>query len=267
MKKIFSVMFVAATTILAADEIQFKTMDSWQKSKRLSESSGVFTLRGSGRLFSNEFLLVDTTARYKLSMKIRRVPGSPAFRSHIGFAQFDEARVELQTIWYRAESRTETTLRQNASQGVKTIVVGKPTWWPKDALRRGWGIAFDTKSDFSDLPNRTVLRLKNWKETSPGILTLTVNGTVANNYPAGTSVRFHSPGPLMYPVLAGKVVEEKWTEVSGTVFGENKFFHNNRWWRGATFCKLLISNSPTTGDHNLRFEFKDVVLVIEPTVK
>ncbi len=262
-KSLFCGLLLCFTIIVNAETFEFSSMSQWEKTPRLSEKDGVFTLKNPGRFFSNEFILIDRNATYDVSVKVRRVPNTPAFIGHIGFMLYDEAKVMLPTLWYRFEYGSFSTLLEKASQGSKKIVIKRPAKFPSDYIRRNLHIVFNAAKDLSDLPNRTANKILDCEEISETELELTLAKPLSENYAAGSGVRLHSPGPEMYTLLNGKPVSEEWVELSGKIKGEAKILSNNQWRRKATFFKVLISNSPGTADRGIKMEFKDFKITVE----
>ena len=259
---IYLLMFCFAV-FCRAESIELLSVDKWEKTSRLSEKNGVFTLKNPGRFFSNEFILIDRDATYNVSMKVRRTPNTPAFIGHIGFMLFDEAKVMLPTLWYRFEYNSNSTLLEKASPRSKKIIIKRPKNFPADYIRRNLHIVFNAAKDLSDLPNRTANKILDCEEISETELELTLAKPLLENYPVGTMIRLHSPGPEMYTLLNGKPVSEEWVELSGKIKGEAKILSNNQWRRKAAFFKVLISNSPSTADRGIKMEFRDFKITVE----
>lgn len=261
----FILLSISASLSLNAVEIyDFNSTDSWESSSCLQKKTGYFTLTKSGNFLSSDFYPIDKNATCVASMKVRKTPGSPAYLSHIGFYLYDASKIMLPSIWYRVENNSNSILTAAAKAESKTVTILRPNYFPADILRRRWSIVFHATDNFSDLPNRTANRVVRCKEVSETEIELTLANSLQENYKAGTQIRFHSSGPEMYSLINGKPLSDDWTEISAIIKGEAAILSNRKWRKEAMFFKLLISNTPTTADRNVKIDFKDVKIMVQP---
>lgn len=264
MKKLTSVVLGLFVFTGFAAEQRFEKPEQFEKNPGLKCSPEANRISGAYRLLSRDFLAVDPEAACTVRITARKVPGSPEFYAHAGFLLYDEAMTELKPCFYRAEHNTESMLLEPVFKGSKTVKIRKPKWFPKDLVRRAWFLALDVKPDKSDIPNRNVTAVEKYELTDDCTVVLTLRSGVRKDYPAGTEIRFHSSGAAgMYSLLNGVKLTEKFQNFQAVIKGMSESQHLNKFWKGAVFMKLVISNSPASEDHNIAFEFKDLTVTVE----
>lgn len=264
MKKLTSIVLGMFVFTGIAAEQKFEKPEQFEKNAGLKCTPEANRISGANRLLGSEFIAVDPEAVYILRITARKVPGSPEFYAHAGFLLYDESMTELKPYFYRAEYNTESILLEPISKGNKTVKIRKPHWFPEDVVRRAWFLALDTKTDKSDIPNRNVNSVAKYELADDNTVILTLRTGVGKSYPVGTGIRFHSSGPAgMYPLFNGVKLTEEFQNYHAVIKGMSGGQHLNKFWKGAAFMKLVISNSPASGDRNIAFEFKDLTLTVE----
>lgn len=198
MKKSISLLFAAFLGIgsgLRAEELP-ATPENWdwkinnEDYAVLQKKDGNvphFRIFGPVTLLSKKLFPVNLEGRYKLSFELR----GNSYTTSPGFECFDKNQKVIDPVNVNYVIGSETTLAAPCTKG-DTILKVKPAkqMWKKSPHL---AIAFDTKADFSDLPNRNV--------TKPGIQAVRKKGayweiTLKNpcgfDYPAGKNIRLHS---------------------------------------------------------------------------
>ncbi len=255
---------ILGMTALFAEEQKFNSAEQFEKNPGLKCTPEVNRITGAHRLLGKEYIAVDPEAVYTLKITARKVPGSPEFYAHVGFLLYDEAMVELKPYFYRAEYNTDTVLLAPAVKGSRTVKIRKPSWFPADLVRRGWYLAFDTKADKSDIPNRNVNAVAKFEAGENGEVTLTLRTPVAKDYQANTKVRFQSNAAAgMYALLNGVKLTDEFQTCTVKIKCMDKGMSAKRFWKGAAFVRPVISNSPATSDRKIVFEFKDFSINME----
>ncbi len=269
MKEIFSKgKFLAAAVSLslfslAGDETHlFNSPEDWTPANRISvNKDGSIAIKGMGVLFTHtEPFAVDTTAISTLSGEFKGMPGTgPKDRYYMAFLNFDKDMQRIEACEVDAEKGSETLLAADVNAKDISIRV-------KDGskFKKGMFVAFNAKSDFSDLPNRTVNRnapIVSVKKLSDGSSLLTFKRAIAYTAKKGTPLRAHHGGWYQYSGPCGEKLPREWKKFSIDIKGTAPGNHKKIWRPGTAFAKIIIfgagsAKTPFLAFRNVKFESK-----------
>ena len=254
---------VVLAGVAGAETVDLKTAADWSKNPALKISEdGVLTLSGRRADISSTPFEIDPAKKYKISMEIRRTPGSPENICYIGNWSLDAGKKPMQPYYVMSVAKTDSTLAEAAIKGSKTVMIMKPAGWAEDFQKRNWGLVFNAKPDLSDLPNDSY-NVVTAAEVDGDKVKLTLRSPLGQDYPAGTATRFHSSGSGMYAGWAGKPAPEEWTPISWVVTGASKSGnHAKIWWANAKYgaVRIIANYNPAVKDSAL--EVRNVKLEV-----
>lgn len=201
---------------------------------------GCLEFADSKWVYSKQSFKIDDTKTYTLKMSMRSVDPAKLSSGYIGISMYDADGKVINSHHVGTVAGTETTLVDAVAAGAKEIKVADASSW-----KAGNQVAFNVKSDLSDLPNRNVFGPAESIEQDGGAWKVTLRNPVKGDFAAGTPVRQHvSATGQSYGILAGKKVPAEWTDYSVTISGRDlgtaaaaKF-----WPTAATFKVCLVPN-------------------------
>ena len=151
-----SAVLAAAGVLCGAESIAPQTLSDWAGVNQnvTQDAEGVITMKPkSTTISSKKAITVDPAKTYKLSGKFRKVPGSTVdTRIYFGLASCDEKGNPIPSGAVIVMPNTDTVLADAVKKGDKVIKVKDASKWDKRNFKI---VAFNTKADLSDLPNRT----------------------------------------------------------------------------------------------------------------
>ena len=210
----------------------------------VSHISGV----GSKVRMSKKAFPVIPGKRYRVSGEFKSAdPGKGILC--FGLAPVDRRGRVIYSVYVNALRGTDSELAEDAAQGATQILVKDVSKWQKGKI---FAAAFNTKSDFSELPNFDIAQISGINGN-----TVTLAKPLKRAWAKGTAVRQHAYGNTY--IFAGanyKKVGSKWTTFSGEISGENPLGSDgNLFWRGTAKVHLVImTNCPELDFRNLKFE-------------
>ena len=192
----------------------------WYKSAAFTPvEEGALRVSQSAKLSGKLAFPVRASKRYRVTLKLRRAPGSAPSAFYLVFdTSADDGRaIRMANV---------TAIRRTYATVLAAVPKGATEFEVKPAIDRTWGatyggcVAFFVKEDFSDIPNYSVS--PKMKAVAPGAAPGTVKVTLSRpldfEVPAGTLARIHATGALLY-VIQVPQTPEQWTEYSGEVKG------------------------------------------------
>ena len=236
MKKfILGVIAAAAILGLNAEVIKFDKPENWEKHGNVKfvgdnviEISGGIITEWRSKAFA-----VDPAKKYVFSAEIRTKPGAVAGICYLGNWSIAKDRLLLPEH-VMAVAKSDSKLLEPAVAGSRTVVIAKPACIGSKITFRHWGLAFNSKSDMSDLPNFSYIPIVKGQIDGDKLI-LTLRRNLPRNYAVDTPVRFQIPHMGMYGGLSGKPAPAEWKKITWTVSGRAKISTNHalRWWQGA----------------------------------
>ncbi len=190
---------------------------------------------------SNEFIPVDTDKTYELSGWVKSI-GKDSPRVLLGLIPFDSQKrlIRIESVFCLPD--TDTVLAADAAKGATQIKIKNGASWIKAKYAC---VAFNTKKDLSDLPNRDLSKLGiSALETKDGVTTVTLRSPLSKSYKAGVAVREHrAGGTYIYTAATGKYAPPRWTRYSGRISGidtKNGNSPPNKFRKGTKYVKLFL---------------------------
>lgn len=149
-------------------------------------------MRAQGRVgaFSKEIYPYDAKKTYTFKGIYRQLPGSDSNIFRIGILPLDKNKKVIEHVTSHPVRKTDTVLVKAAAAGDTSILVKDGTSWARNAH-----VAYNTKPDLSDLPNKNIIRQNPQaiEKTQYGWV-ITFAKPVGVAIPAGTPLRQHYVG-------------------------------------------------------------------------
>ncbi len=198
-----------------------------------------FEMTGHTNVQNHKPIAIDPDKTYTLSGWFKSAGEKPS-NIYFGFAPLNAKKQQIASWHVNALAKTQTTLTEACAKGDTVIKVADASKW---VAHKYSVVAFDTASDFSDLPNR--------QTTGHGIKAVQNKGdywevTLAKpckqTKEAGTPVRVHrASGSYMYSAASSKIVPNEWTQFSAKIKGHSiKGSPLKQFWPGTKFVRILI---------------------------
>lgn len=227
--------FAAACLACGAEPMEFPEKADWGDAPGIKALEGDVLELGKGVIFSTETFRVDPGKTTVLTGEFRTLPGKKA-RLFFAFSPYDAGKKPITALNVNIVKGTDTEL---VAPVKKDDLIVKA----KDASRfiPGTVIVFNTKEDFSDLPNRARSHgfFKSAEKQADGTWNITLQAKAAGEYPAGTKIRAHAGGGYQYAVIAD--LDGSWKTFSGSVKGMAKSGLGGKEWRpGSAYAKVVI---------------------------
>ena len=222
MKKIFAVAVsaVMAGGIFAAEALQPQKLTDFRgylKSARdIEKGIRIITPGSHVQFVTLKKIAIDPAKKYQISCEYRRTPGTQGEgRFYFAPVCYDKDGKEIKVTAVNCLNGTDTVLAAAAKKGDKVVRIANGAKWN---LRYG-NIAFNTKPDYSDLPNRDTVPFSAIKQNG-AVWELTLKAPLARDYPAGTAVREQLDGATYRYVLGYAAPETEWKKATRVFTGE-----------------------------------------------
>ena len=233
------ISMVAAGSIFAADLQIRKVADISPKSVNIKDSENGFRITNKGfiRFFSAKRIPIDPQKKYLISCEYRLASGTQSdCHFYIAPVCYDKNAQELSAASQNCVIGSDTVLAAAAKKGDRILKIKDGKKWKKSGL-----IAFNTKADHSDLPN------KNYETftavTAKGdIWEVALKSPLTKDYPAGTAVRNQIHG-ASYRYLLYTTPKAEWQKYSRVFQGLKAEHAAGSWstWRiGTTQAGLIF---------------------------
>lgn len=210
-------------------------------------------------IVSKKMTPVEPGKQYMLSGSFKSI-GDSLSKVYYGFICYDKNKKTIGTLHSNIIAGSATTLAEACKKGDKVLVLKANTKWKKG----NYGIAFNVKDDFSDLPNREII-YKIAKVTKKGEnIELQLHKPLKKAYSAGTKVRMHTSayGSYLYTAACGAAVPKSWKVYQGSAVLAKPGQMGWKYLRpGTAFIKVVIlPNYRKKKDEKLAF--KDLKLQV-----
>lgn len=258
MRLLLVVALLAGAMDLKAEETLFFTeKEDWTNSRLLENADGSLGLGGGQLTYSAETFPVDATATSKLSGEFQKLPGaSEKDRFFFAFLNFDRDMKRIDAVHVNAVKGSDTELAASCEPKDTVIKLNSAANFPKGAF-----IAFKTRDDYGDLPNRNVNSkspIVESKRLDDGVWQVTVKTPIGINASAGTRVRAHHGGWYQYSGALAEPIPDRWTRFETTIQGSAAGDHRNKWRPGTAYAQLILFGSgpavkPFLAFRNVRF--------------
>ena len=219
--KLFSkiaIAAIAASSILSAAEVLDLTAQGfWQNSRNITYGEKEMTPAGKLLFTSKKLLTIDPTKKYTMKMDVATGKGDKTHFFLFGLIPAEANGKQYESLCIQTVSDTFTQLAKDVKKGDKTIVVKNASKWK---TLKHLVIAYNAKEDFSDLPNRQIIRsyVESVKQEGDNWI-ITLNKPVNVDLTAGTNVRQHAAGGYFY-FQALFMSPEKNATLSKTITGK-----------------------------------------------
>jgi len=251
--------FVVGTAQLDGGEsLYFGEKEDWTSRGLVTNEDGSLGLKGGQWIYSEETFPVDPTAVSKFSGEFRKLPGASAQdRFFFAFLNFDKDMKRIEAIHVNPVKGTDTELAAPCTAQDTVIKV-------KNAadFKKGTFLAFHTRDDYQDLPNRNVngkAPITESKQLADGTWQVTVAAPIAFDAPTGTRVRTHHGGWYQYSGAFAEPIPDDWTKFEGLIQGTEAGDHRHKWRPGTAYAQLILFGSgpakePFLAFRNIRFD-------------
>lgn len=247
MKKMILFAVIACTVNINAETFTFNTPADWQQKKFFTKNAnGGMTAIFNGPVTSKKMIDIDKNKQYFFSANIKVADDSPQGSVLIGFRTYDENGKQLLAYNCQYVAGSDTELVESTEPSDTYITVKDAAKWK---VHPYMVIAWDTKPDKSDLPNRKILLVKPTKiEKKDNVWLIHLDKPLNVVLPAGTAIREHSRGGEFYLGIGknNKPIQLK----------KSKF----RWWAGAAKAKVFFISLPAKKGERMKMEVSDIVL-------
>lgn len=247
MKKMILLTLFACAVNIYAETFTFNTPADWQQKKFFTENAnGGMAAVLNGGVLSNKMIELDKNKQYFFSANIKVADDSPKGSVLIGFRSYNEKGKQLLAYQCQYVTGSDTELLESTEPSDTYITVKDAAKWK---VHPYMVIAWDTKPDKSDLPNRKILFVNPTKiEKKDNAWIIHLDKPINAVLPAGTAIREHSRGGELYLGI-GK---------------NNKPIHLKkmkfRWWHGAAKAKVFFIALPAKKGDYMKLDVSNVVL-------
>jgi hypothetical protein len=210
---------------------------------------------------SSQLIEIDPSKAYQLSGSFKSI-GKDKGKCYLGFMLFNAKKRGIGLANVISQKGSSTELAADAKAGDKVLKLKNCSKWNKKLIPRTV-IAFNTKEDYSDLPNYNLSKSAVKLEQKGGIYEVTLSSPIKKAFPAGTKVRAHlNYGGYQYCAASNKTVPGEWKKYSATVKGMEKTTNSNtKFWPGTKFVKVIaIINYGKKKDQDTKTLFDDIIL-------
>ena len=204
-KTIAAAFFAAGAVICSAAEIyDLSTPEVWEKRAPLTvHGKGILRAKGRITIVSKDVYPYDATKTYTFKGLYRQIPGSGKNIFRIGIIPLDKDKKLIEYYTSHPNTATNAILKKDAAATDNFIMIDKGIKWNKTSF-----VAYQTKPDFSDLPNKNIIRQvpQSIEQTADG-WKISFAKPIGVAIKAGTGVRQHYQGGRFR--FAGNVVDGK----------------------------------------------------------
>ncbi len=240
MKKMLltGILGVSMTAMLHAQVLEVKSMEDVKPVKGLKVlEDGSFEISGRNTIvFSKESFKIDPAKTYKISGEFKSA-NEKTFQVYLGFAPKDARNRIIGMPTVNPLAGTDTELVEACQAADTQVKVKDASKWKKI---NGFVIYYNTKDDFSDLPNINRINSAIKEITKEGdIYVLTLEKPVGKALEAGTKIRQQGGGGYLYTGGSPKVTGE-WKTLSGTIKGLSQKGWNPKIWPVGTVSAEVV---------------------------
>ena len=247
MKELTCLAAVCWMFAVCAETLTFNTPDDWQQKKYFTENGeGGMTAVFSGMALSEKLIELDPGKQYFLSGNLKAAADSPKGSILFGFRVYDQQGQHLQAHFCQFVNGSDTELLESTEPSDMYIKVKDASKWKVHAWMV---IAWNTKPDKSDLPNRKVLLVnpKKIEKKDDGWI-IHLDKPVNAVLPVGTKIREHSQGGELYLGIGStkKPVSLKKRRIY--------------WWRGAVKARVFFLTIPAKKGERLKLDVSNLTV-------
>ena len=204
LKKIITVFAIACSIAVSADSLtQGKPSDYSGYIRQLGVTpDGKLKINGNGVWTQKNFLDVKDAKQFAIDFEFSQTNGEAV--GGIGIICYGKDKKMIGPLEVNRVANSDTVLAEECTFTDSKIIVKNGANWKKGG---NYLAAFETKNDFSDLPNRNITRngIKEVKKLENGNYEITFTNEIGKEYPAGTAVRQHAAGATYNYIFYGKL--------------------------------------------------------------
>ncbi len=228
-------LLLCAAGLGAADPVEFPEKADWNDSPQLKTLADDVLELNNDVITSTELIKIDPKKKTHLTGEFRALPGKKA-RLFFAFSSYDAQKQPISAIDVNAVKGSDTELLAPVKKDDRTLKV-------KDASRflPGTVVVFNTKEDYSDLPNRVRSHgfFEKAEKQPDGTWIVTLKAKAGQDFPAGTKVRAHGSGGYQYVAITE--LDGSWKKLGGFCTGMAKVGLGGKEWRpGSAYVKAVI---------------------------
>lgn len=246
---VIAALCISATPAMYAETKTFNVPSDWQQEKLLTPNGKTaMKTEMSTTILSKEMLTLDMKKQYFLSGSIKAAEGSPKGRLYFGFRIYDNKGVMLQCHHCQTVNGTDTELAESTEPTDTSIVVKNASKWQ---LHPHITIAFNTKPDQSDLPNRNIISVCPKKiEKSKDGWVIHLDRPVNMVLPAGTKIREHRRGGEFYYGIGN--------DKKPVLLKKSRIW----WWKGISKVRMLVNATCTERGKKMKLDLSGLEVEI-----
>ena len=255
--KILTLLAACALTLgLSAETIKFDLTKI--KDQKATVEGDVLTYKGGG-ILQLPSIKFDPAAKYTLSMEIKKADNAKTARFYAGFFCLDNKNRRMGYYNVDAVVKSDTVLTAAVKAGDKIIKIKDGSAWKKFGF-----VAFNTKADYSDLPNYAAFGSVNNVKKEGNDWVITLSRPIPKAYPAGTAVREQMPGGYLYTFydIPAKTWKKYTRTISG-VFSPGKGRPDKYFWPGTATIQPMVLVNWSSADPETKTQFRNITLTIE----
>ena len=218
--KFFAGLAAAACVcpLAAAEVISISKPADFTAPKRVSQSNeGVIVEGAVFSLFSAKTVKLDPAKKYKVSGEFRLKAGGKTGTVYLGLVPLDARGRQITSTSVNVIPKSDTVLAKAAAAGDKAVYVKDASKWDKKTPH-GY-LAFNTKPDYSDLPNWNFVK-QGAIEQNGNLWKITLKDPLKKAVAAGTGVRQQRAGAAYIYSGYKTGIPQEWTVVSGVISGK-----------------------------------------------
>ncbi|MDD5726972.1 MAG: hypothetical protein PHV59_00270 [Victivallales bacterium] len=213
-------------------------------------------------LVTKQFIPVEAGKKYVLSGTFKSL-GNETSKVYYGFRTYGANKQEILPEHSNIVLESETVLVEECKKGDKAVKIKANDKWKAGYF----GVAFNIKEDFSDLPNYEVAHRIAKVLPEGDNTTLELSAPLAKGYPAGTKVRAHAInyGTYLYTAVCGIEIPKSWTSYSKSAELGKPGQTGWQYFRpGTAFVKLIIlpNYDKNRNSKDVKLAFTDLTLKV-----
>lgn len=169
---------------------------------------GKLQIKTRGAWLQKKYMDIKDTKLVRTNFEFSKTSGEGT--GGIGVVCYDKDKKMINITHVNRVAGTDTVLAKPCTFTDSKIYVKDGSKWRKGGI---YLAAFETKPDFSDLPNRNITRIgiKDVKKLADGTWEISFSNEIGKEYPAGANIREHATGGTYDYLYYGKLSDMKKT--------------------------------------------------------
>ena len=224
----------AAAGLLSASAVELSNQTQWESRPGLTFSQQGMTLTSNG-YYHGKVIRFSPGKKYVFSGEFRLTSDKGKITGRIALMPL-AGKNEIHSMNVSSVSGTDTVLVSAARKGATEIVIKNGAKWKKIHC-----IQFNSKTDFSDLPNfdTAYYNISSIEKKGENYL-IAFAKPLRKDYPAGTALRQSARGNAFVLGRPDRA-KDNWIKFGMTIYGESRGgIAHGKFWPGMTAGKLQI---------------------------